>query len=141
PEQAMAGPADARADQYALAAVCYEMLAGRPPHTGPTIHAVIARRITAPAAGVRTYRADTPVAVELALACALSLEPGDRFASMAEFARALTEPAPGRRRVPRRAWIALATLSTAAALALSLRQGGTPPATTAAPATRLAVLA
>ena len=150
PEQVMAEPADARADQYALAAVCYEMLAGRPPHTGPNIHAVIARRVTSPAPGIRTLRAETPDAVERALGRALSLEPDERFASMEEFARALTEPAPARRRVPRRAWIALATLSTAAALALALRQGWRPPAdaTTAAavlpvpavPATRLAVL-
>ena len=144
PEQAMAEPAGPRADQYALAAVCYEMLAGRPPHTGPTIHAVIARRVTVPAARVRAVRADAPVAVDLALARALSLEPGDRFPSMAEFARALTEPAPGRR-VPRRAWIAVASLSTAVALALALHQGGTPAtppaAPVAAPGTRLAVLA
>ena len=47
PEQALAEPADPRADQYALAAVCYEMLAGRPIHAGPTVHAVIAQRVTA----------------------------------------------------------------------------------------------
>jgi serine/threonine-protein kinase len=150
PEQAMAEPADPRADQYALAAVCYEMLVGRPPHTGPTIHAVIARRVTAPAPGVRTYRAETPEALDLALRRALSLAPEDRFPTMTEFARALTGPVPGRRRVPRRAWIALATVSTAAALALALRQDRTPPGETAAPAalpepaapvTRLGVLA
>ena len=37
---------DARSDQYALAAVTYEMLSGEPPHTGPTAQAIIARLMT-----------------------------------------------------------------------------------------------
>jgi TolB-like protein/tetratricopeptide (TPR) repeat protein len=126
PEQALAERADPRADQYSLAAVCYEMLAGRPPHTGPSIHAVIARRVTAPVPPVRTYRPETPVALEQALGRALSLEPGDRFPSMTQFARALTGPVSQPRRVPRRFWIALATVSTAWAAALAVRLARTP---------------
>jgi serine/threonine-protein kinase len=150
PEQALAQPADPRADQYALAAVCYEMLAGKPPHAGPTIHAVIAQRVTELPPAIRTHREEAPLAVELALERALSLEPADRFASMAEFARALTEPSARskRGRVPRWVWIALATVSTGAAVSLALRQGAVRPVTTAAPAAtgeeqtvRLAVLA
>ncbi|MGN6393531.1 MAG: tetratricopeptide repeat protein, partial [Gemmatimonadales bacterium] len=79
------------------------------------------------------------------------LAPADRFSSMAEFSRALTEPAPPRRsRVPRWAWIAVATLSTAAVVALALRDrtrasppgGGARPTPQAAaePVARLAVL-
>jgi len=152
PEQALAQPADPRADQYALAAVCYEMLAGRPIHAGPTIHAVIAQRVTETPPDVRTFRPDAPPSVERALARALSLEPADRFPSIAEFAQALTDPLPGgrHRRAPRWAWIALATVSTGAAFALALRQpsgrpdGGNavaiPPAVAAEPGIRLAVL-
>jgi eukaryotic-like serine/threonine-protein kinase len=151
PEQALAQPADPRADQYALAAVCYEMLAGRPTHAGPTVHAVIAQRVTETPPGIRTYRPETPLAVELALERALSLAAADRFASITEFARALSGPAPPRtRRVPRWAWIALATTSTAAAVTLALRQrpaaGVAPPPASTLPApaesaVRLAVLA
>jgi serine/threonine-protein kinase len=47
PEQATGGhELDARSDVYSLAAVVYEMLAGEPPHTGPTAHAVIAKLLT-----------------------------------------------------------------------------------------------
>ena len=150
PEQALAQPADPRADQYALAAVCYEMLAGRTTHPGATIHAVIAQRVTATPPEVRTFRPDTPESVGRALARALSLDPADRFPSIADFARSLTEPAPRSRRVPRWAWIAVATVSTLAAIGLALRQpsarsaaapsSAIPPAITAEPGIRLAVL-
>jgi len=150
PEQALAQPADPRADQYALAAVCYEMLAGRTTHPASTIHAVIAQRVTSTPPEVRTFRPETPEFVGRALARALSLDPADRFPSIADFARALTEPVPRRGwRVPRWAWIALATVSTAAAIALALRQPSSrpaavppavPPAVAAEPGIRLAVL-
>src|SRR6266536_653608 len=42
PEQATGSPRlDGRSDQYSLACVVYEMLAGEPPYTGPTAQAVI----------------------------------------------------------------------------------------------------
>src|SRR2546422_1839253 len=37
---------DARSDIYSLAAALYEMLAGDPPHTGPTVQSVIAKVLT-----------------------------------------------------------------------------------------------
>jgi len=54
PEQAMGQPVDGRTDQYSLAGVLYEMLAGEPPFTGPTAQAVVARRLAEP---VRPLRA------------------------------------------------------------------------------------
>jgi len=45
PEQAAGDRAlDARSDLYSLACVTYEMLVGEPPFTGPTAHAILARR-------------------------------------------------------------------------------------------------
>ncbi|MGH7536216.1 MAG: protein kinase domain-containing protein, partial [Gemmatimonadales bacterium] len=118
PEQAMADRAvDARAGQYALAATCYEMLAGAPPFTGPTAAAIIATRFREPTPSVRDSRPDISPLLDQALQRALALEPGDRFGSVAEFARSLesetASPAPTRRL--RRAALG-ATVGVAAAL-------------------------
>ena len=150
PEQVMGQPADARADQYALAATCYEMLTGRPPHEAPTLHAVIARRFTEPAPEVRTLREDVPVAAGLALTQALSLRPDDRFTSISGFSLALTDPNAvralrRRRMVPRIAWITLSVALALVVLLLALRdRPGRHPVVATGPAAdtlpRLAVL-
>src|SRR5262245_59480953 len=57
PEQATADPKlDGRTDQYSLACVLYEMLAGEPPYTGPTAQAIIAKRFSEPVPHVSTVR-------------------------------------------------------------------------------------
>ena len=120
PEQAAAErEIDARSDQYALAAVTYEMLSGEPPHTGPTAQAVIARLMTEPVRSLRTSRPGVPVAVERAVTRALAKAPADRFASVADFVAALTrpsDPAPGQS--PRTAlrWLLLPAAGLAIAL-------------------------
>ena len=86
PEQAAAErEIDARSDQYALAAVAYEMLSGEPPHTGPTAQAIIARLMTEPVRDLRATRPGVPVEVERAVARALAKSPADRFATVADF--------------------------------------------------------
>ncbi|HEX5819242.1 MAG TPA: protein kinase, partial [Gemmatimonadales bacterium] len=94
PEQA-AGEArlDARSDVYALACVLYELLAGEPPYTGPTVQSIMAKRFTDPAPAIRRVRAAVPVAVEQALLRALAPVPADRFPSCGAFADALVAPA------------------------------------------------
>src|SRR6266705_3942807 len=90
PEQATGGRAlDARSDVYSLAAVVYEMLAGEPPHTGPTVQAVIAKLLTETPMRLRVRRDRVPEALEHAVAQALAKLPADRFASAAEFTRVL----------------------------------------------------
>src|SRR6266446_9918374 len=90
PEQATGGRAlDARSDVYSLAAVVYEMLAGEPPHTGPTAQAVIAKLLTEPPTRLQVVRADVPPGVAAAVARALAKVAAERFASAGAFAAAL----------------------------------------------------
>jgi serine/threonine-protein kinase len=108
PEQATAGEVDARTDQYALACVLYEMLAGTPPFTGSTPQAIVTRTLTAPPPDLRSARADVPVEVEGAVSRALAREPAERFPSMQEFADALAGSPPERGRRLRRRHTAFA---------------------------------
>jgi eukaryotic-like serine/threonine-protein kinase len=80
---------DARTDVYSMATVLYEMLAGEPPFTGPTAQAVIARRLSGTVPRLRDARPSVPEALEQATIRALAPVPADRFASAAEFGRAL----------------------------------------------------
>jgi eukaryotic-like serine/threonine-protein kinase len=147
PEQAAAErEIDARSDQYALAAVTYEMLSGEPPHTGPTAQAVIARLMTEPVRSLRTTRPGVPVEVDRAVARGLAKSPADRFGSMAEFVAALTSPAdqaPGgsRRRAPRWLLLPAAVLAIALAVFAISRLRGAGRAEAAAPGDNLRVVA
>ena len=132
PEQATGDRAlDARSDVYSLAAVLYEMLAGEPPHTGPTVQAVIAKLLTERPTGLRTVRDTIPEEIEAAVARALARTPADRFASAGEFAAALvaTPSHAVPTRVPRRGpWIAAAALVLVAVAGYALARRSALPA-------------
>jgi serine/threonine-protein kinase len=92
PEQAAGETSlDGRSDQYSLACVLWEMLAGDPPFSGPTASVLMARRFTETPRPLRQVRESVPEGVERAVARALSKSPADRFGSAAEFGRALRE--------------------------------------------------
>ncbi|MEP6905017.1 MAG: tetratricopeptide repeat protein, partial [Gemmatimonadales bacterium] len=90
PEQA-AGETnlDGRSDQYSLACVLYEMLAGERAFNGPTAQAVLAKRFTETVKPIRSVRSIVPENVERALTKALSTQPEGRFRTSAMFAQAL----------------------------------------------------
>jgi eukaryotic-like serine/threonine-protein kinase len=91
PEQATAEKdISARSDQYSLASVLYEMLAGVPPHIGGSAQQIIMRIITDTARPVTELRKSVPANVAAAIAKALEKLPADRFASARDFAAALT---------------------------------------------------
>lgn len=120
PEQATAEAVDARTDQYSLACVLYEMLAGEPPFTGPTAQAIMARRLTESARPVRPVRPAVPIGVEGALLQALERIPADRFPDVKAFAAALRSakgPVPepsSRRRSTLRALVATVVIGVVA---------------------------
>jgi serine/threonine-protein kinase len=90
PEQARGiGPLDARSDIYALACVVYQMLAGEPPLSGPTLQAIVARQAQERPRRLRVVRPDLPARVEAALEQALAKEPLRRPRSAGAFVRAL----------------------------------------------------
>ena len=78
-----------QSDQYSLAAVIYEALAGVPPFTGPNARAILARKLTSAPPALRDARPDVPEAVERILMRALSRQPAERYESMEAFAQAL----------------------------------------------------
>jgi eukaryotic-like serine/threonine-protein kinase len=83
---------DARADQYSLACVLYELLAGQPPFTGPSFAAVLSRQLLDPVPPITTLRPGVPGPVRRAIERALSKVPADRFATVLEFLAALDAP-------------------------------------------------
>jgi serine/threonine protein kinase len=90
PEQALGeGTVDARSDIYSLGCVIYEMLAGAPPFAGPTVQALIAKRLAGPPPHLTTVSTSLDGVVRKSLATA----PQDRFATAIALADALVEAA------------------------------------------------
>lgn len=80
---------DGRADAYALGCVLHEMLAGRPPLTGRTARATLARRLTESPPALRHLRETVPPELERAVQRAIARSPADRFPTAERFARTL----------------------------------------------------
>jgi DNA-binding CsgD family transcriptional regulator/tRNA A-37 threonylcarbamoyl transferase component Bud32 len=93
PEQASGEiDVDGRADVYSLGAVLYEALTGAPPFDGPTPRAIIAQVFADTVRSFSGQRDDIPGWLEEAILRSLAKEPRDRFATAADFSRALALP-------------------------------------------------
>ncbi len=89
PEQAQGLPLDGRSDQYSLAVVGYQMLVARLPLVADSIHALMYKHIYEVPASAQSVRPEVPVEISEALQRGMAKEPGDRFATMEDFATAI----------------------------------------------------
>lgn len=95
PEQMHAGAAlDARADIYALGAIAYHMLGGRPPFTGEIMQ-IFAQKLTQEAPPLSTLRSDIPQPVETSVMSALKKAPEARPETVAKWFTKFDEAARG----------------------------------------------
>ncbi|HEY0987707.1 MAG TPA: serine/threonine-protein kinase, partial [Kofleriaceae bacterium] len=85
PEQVRGRPVDARTDIYALGALAYHLVCGRPPFAGDTPIAIGFAHISEPIVAPRLLRKDVPPALEAAIVAALSKAPEDRPATAKAF--------------------------------------------------------
>jgi len=93
PEQARAGAVDYRADIFALGAVVYRCLTGRPPFDGDDIPAVLFEVAYKDPVPPSTRVAGLPGPLDAVMSIAMAKRPESRFASAGEFASALREAA------------------------------------------------
>ncbi len=83
------GDVDARADIYALGALAFELLTGRPPYQAATEHEVLRQHKRAPVPSATQVHRSVPLAVSEVLRRALAKSPAERFKSVPQLLEAL----------------------------------------------------
>lgn len=91
PEQ-FSGKFSPASDQYALAVMAYQLLAGRPPFQGELAALTRAHMYDAPPP-ITTFNPAVPPALDAVLSRALAKDPAARYPSVAAFAQALRDAA------------------------------------------------
>jgi hypothetical protein len=94
PELIDGSEASAASDQYALAVMTYELLAGRKPFDGPTPAAIIVAHATGRPVTLASLRADLPASAASAVMRGLAKDPAKRFKSCGSFAEAVLAALP-----------------------------------------------
>jgi serine/threonine-protein kinase len=89
PEQVKGLPCDTRTDLYAVGALAYHLLTGRPPFTGESPIAIGFAHVTDPPRPPKYYRDDLPADLDTAVLRCLEKDPSKRFLDATELKRAL----------------------------------------------------
>jgi eukaryotic-like serine/threonine-protein kinase len=90
PEQAQSfADIDGRTDLFSVGAILFEMLAGGPPHVGPTYEAVLISICTKDAGDVRARAPEVPASVATLVSRALARDRDQRFQSAEQFLAAI----------------------------------------------------
>ncbi len=84
---------DARADIYAAGVMLFEAMTGKRPFAGDTLFDLMRMHLEAAPPSIRELRPDVPLAMERVVHKAMAKQPGDRFQTVTELARALHESA------------------------------------------------
>ncbi|MBL9020384.1 MAG: serine/threonine protein kinase, partial [Myxococcales bacterium] len=85
PEQVRGKPVDARTDVYALGALAYHLVCGRPPFSGDNAIAIGFAHLSESPLPPRQIRKDVPANLEAAILAALAKSPDERPASARAF--------------------------------------------------------
>ena len=89
PEQAIGRPVDARADQYALGIVAFELLTGRTPFRSESPFAILDKHLREAPPPPSSFVPDLPPEVDAVLARALAKQPQERFGTCRQMVEAL----------------------------------------------------
>src|SRR5439155_7426617 len=89
PEQAMGGEVTARSDLYALGAMLYELVTGRPPFVGDESVAIITQHLNSAPVAPSWHAPDLPPGLETLILRLLEKDPARRPVSAAEVREAL----------------------------------------------------
>ena len=94
PEQFTGAAPDAKADQYSLGVIIYELLAGARPIEGDGFMVLVDRHINAVPVPLSVRRPDLPAKVCDAVMRALAKQPDQRWPTVLDFARAFDDAEP-----------------------------------------------
>jgi serine/threonine-protein kinase len=86
---------DVRTDIWALGAILYQLLTGRPPYVAESLPQLCSALLNDVPPSLNSLRSEVPVGLENVVLGALAKDKAERYPSVAEFASALGEFAPG----------------------------------------------